>query len=176
MFDTLLQEFGDPKDQKAPVEIVQQVDRPVPLSIIRPQPHKKLPYHKLKCSDQDKAIIFTVVSTTANENILWLFAHKEKMNRMGDSITHVHPLKFLEVVFSDPNLKSCMISISEDTLKWWYYRSNLISQLKAKYETNELLRHVKPFSRELTLAENAVRSFLEKKDWDGFFTYLMQSN
>ncbi len=172
MFDALIQEYGDCKAPSAIVETTSA--RYLEAKFIRPQKHKKLPYHQLKCTDKDRDTIHIIISNTAERNILWLAANRSDFYRMGEEITHVHPLKFLEIIFSSPYLKQCMSKIFNDFIKHPLFMRDLAANLRAKHETGELLCHAAPFAKELDLQVEEIIPLLEDQDWNGLMRHLIQ--
>src|SRR5258708_1989893 len=75
-------------------------------------------YQKLVCTEEDRQNIGYIITTMAENGLLTLyFQYKGDLTHRGAEIVHVHPLRFLGVIFSDPNLKECMKKIFPSNAK-----------------------------------------------------------
>ena len=74
-------------------------------------------YKDLVCTEQDKSNIYELITTMAENGKLSLLLKKSYLEQIGAQINHVHPLKFLAAIFSNPRLKMCMIDIFNDYFK-----------------------------------------------------------
>ena len=108
-----------------------------PVGILRPHPRRKLPYNRLECSKRDEDVIYVIISNMAERSKLWLLLNQVEFYRMGDSIAHVHPLKFLEIIFKDAYLTNCMIEIFQDYFKRNGFMKDLGAHLAAKLDAGE---------------------------------------
>src|SRR5438105_2983812 len=89
-------------------------------SIIKIPPKDKVKdptYQELVCTEQDVAKIYEIVTTIADTNKISLLFKQSHLKELGAQINHVHPLKFLSTVFTDPHLKTCMFYIWNDSFK-----------------------------------------------------------
>ncbi len=143
------------------------------LSIIRPKPKQNLSYKELVCDEKDKTTIATIISWMAEHGKLWLLAHKGELNRMGDDIDHVHPLKFLETIFSNSYLKDCMFEIWDDYFKRNGFMDGLRGSLDAKVATKELHKYLPEFSKAIKIHQDKLAPFLDNRSWDDFVYFLM---
>ena len=77
-------------------------------SILKKPPVKPMDiaYKDLVCTEQDKAIVYEIISTMADNGKLSLLFKQAHLKEIGAQINHLHPLKFLSAIFSEPHLKS----------------------------------------------------------------------
>lgn len=160
--------------QKAKIVIEQSIPKSnYFLTSIKTKEVKDNPYNELICTDVDKRKIYHIIHTLGtNGKLALLFKHKKKLEKFGDEIRHVHPLKFLGYIFSNNILKNDMKKIMND----YFVRKNFMKDLSIEM-TNELKngsvrRIIKSFSEKLHVHENELIPFIEKKDWHGFVNYL----
>jgi len=143
------------------------------LSIIRPKPTKNLAYVELRCSDEDQYAIGTIVSYMGEHGKIWLLAHARELNRMGDSIQSVHPLKFLETVFADEHLKVCMAELFKDYFKRTSLMEGLGGSLEAKASTKNLNKYIPEFCQAINVPQESVMPFFKDHAWEDLVRYLM---
>ncbi|MEL7431303.1 MAG: hypothetical protein AAGI90_02070 [Chlamydiota bacterium] len=177
MFDLLLQEFGEVSQPASPpAQVIERsvMGRREPLSIIRPHPHKRLSYTELRCTKDDQKTIHTIISNVAERGKLWLLANKSDFDQMSEEIKPVHPLKFLEVIFSNPYLSQCIEELLNDFWKRINFMPELRSSLTARYEARELLIHIEDFSEALNLDREKIEEYFLGGNWDDLVWYLIQ--
>lgn len=146
---------------------------------IKPDKNKNKSFKNLRCTEQDKENITYIITCMGEKGKFWLLGNKGDLDRRGDEILDVHPLKFLSVVFQDEYLKKvCVPEILNDYFK----RSNFISRLGANMtkeaQKGTLQKYLKDFMKEVHLDSshfNALMEFVEERDWRGFVSYLSQN-
>ncbi len=146
------------------------------LSIIKfPPPEKGESYKDLVCTDDDKANISEIITTMAENNKLSLLLKQSYLRNLGAQINHVHPLKFLGAVFSNPMLKECMIEIFDDYFKRNGFMDGLGPSLTREAEKGKLDPLIKDFAVEVHVSPESIRPYFQKKDWEGLVRFLMGS-
>ncbi len=135
-------------------------------------------YSELPCSEEDRNKIFDLITTIGTKGKLdLLMNHKTRLERMGDEINaKVHPLKFLAVIFSNPNLKNYMNNIRGDYFKWTNFVHGLSKRINVEFKKGKVDRFIEDFSAQLNVSADDLRSFYKngnKKDWEGFVDYLI---
>ncbi len=147
----------------------------VNLGIIKPKPREDAPYSKLCCEEKDRIAIGEIVKNMAEHGKIWLLKHRTFMNELGDSVRHVHPLKFLEVVFTDEYLKSCMRELFEDYFKKTGFMDGLGETLTNKAAIGDLDRYLADFCKAIKVPFESVKIYFEAKDWEGLVRFLMNN-
>jgi hypothetical protein len=142
---------------------------------IKPKPREEAPYNKLYCDEKDRTSISDLIKAMAEHGKLWLLGHKTYMNELGDSVRHVHPLKFLEVVFSNEYLKACMREIFEDYFKKNGFMDGLGESLTIKSKVGDLDRYLGDFAKAVKADAENLKPFFENRDWEGLVRYLMDN-
>lgn len=137
-------------------------------------------YHHLPCSKAHKKIITEIITSMANEGYWALFKKKSYMDRLGDQIEYkVHPLRFLGHVFSNPELKQCMVSIRRDMLKWRGFlgsqkRRGVVKNMTRAMHNNDLFQHLYGFSKHVNADYDRVLFYVEREDYEGMVKYLIK--
>ncbi len=150
---------------------------PSNASIIKRPPVKstEVAYKDLPCSEQDKARIIELVSTVAESSKLSLLFNQSHLKEIGSQINHVHPMKFLSIVFSNPHLKGCMFFIWDDYFKRTEFMDGLGASLSREADKGKLLLYLDEFAAEIGASAGALKTFIDVRDWDNLVLYLIQS-
>lgn len=84
-------------------------------------------YYSLVSKGEKKDIRF-ILKTLAQRSLPALLANKSKLKRAGDRVLHVHPLRFLECIFSDEELKAYIHNLKKRGGIVWKEFFNGLSQ------------------------------------------------
>lgn len=153
---------------------------PLEASIIKKPPAKtgEIAYKDLSCSPQDQEKIRTIISMMGEHSKLSLWANQNHLREMGAQIAHVHPMKFLTTILTDPHLKSCMMIIWNDYFKRKGFlgsttESGLTPSLNREADKGKLNQYIPEFAAELQTPAEALRPFFESRDWENLVQYLI---
>ena len=148
-------------------------------------PYAQLPGH----SPVDRAKIIELFSTFGSHNLaILLLQYYSKLDKLGDEIEHVHPLKLIGCIFSakDPyqkaQMQKYMDNIYNDRLKWKNFyegrppHSGFGPNMTHEMKKNNLLRHLKDFAQEVNVSEENLRPYFEKQDWKGLVKFLINGS
>jgi hypothetical protein len=131
-------------------------------------------YQKLSCSEEDRENISYIISTLAeNGKISLLFQHKRELTRRGIEISHVHPLRFLGVIFSDPNLKECMKKIFPDYFKRTQFMHDLGESLNNRMDRGQIDPYLEEFAKEVSVPVELLQGYAQAHDWEGLMECLI---
>ena len=70
-----------------------------------PKTPEAIPFFSLSLLNEDKKNIRKLITTMSDKNIVQLFLDIKTMNKLGDKIRRVHPLRFIGFILSDPYLR-----------------------------------------------------------------------
>jgi len=130
-------------------------------------------YDEFICNDQDQSNIAEIIKTMAEYGKLTLLFKQNHLKQLGAQINHVHPLKFLEVVFSDPELKRCMGEIFEDYFKRTGLLDGLGPSLSREMEKGKLMQHIESFSKAVSASADGIRPYFQNSDWESLVRHLI---
>ena len=86
--------------------------------LIKVKPEKNEPFQNLRLTKDDVENITYIITSLGEQGKLSLLVNKGELQRRGELIQGVHPLKFLTVVIKDNHLKKfCMPEILNDYFK-----------------------------------------------------------
>lgn len=162
------------------VEHVEQILKPSSnlgtyLSFIKPKPKPKTEraYKDLPCSEEDAMIIHHIIRTISEKGKWWLMKHRSEMNALGDSINHVHPLKFLETIFSDDLLKERMKDVFDDYFKKNGFMEGVNRGLTARSNVGELDAYLDDFAKSVRKKKEEIKPYFDNQDWEGLVRHLI---
>lgn len=152
----------------------------VPFSLasiikVPPNPEKEIPYQDLVCTDQDRAYIIEIITGMAENSKFSLLLKQNHFKNIGTQINHVHPLKFLVVAVSSPQLKANLEIIFDDYFKRNGFMDGLGPCLTREAEKGKLEKYLPAFAAEVGIPEEKIRPYFQARDWDGFVRFLMHS-
>lgn len=132
-------------------------------------------FQELVCTDEDVAKITEIVTTIADTNKLSLLFKQTHLRELGAQINHVHPLKFLSTVFSNPHLKTCMFYIWNDSFKRSGFIDGLGPSLTRESDKGKLAQYLPDFSKEVGASQKDMQVYVDQRDWDNFVVFLIHS-
>jgi hypothetical protein len=132
------------------------------------------PYTRLPITEGEAQIIWEIIDTLAEKSIIQLGFMQGEMKRKGQLVNHVHPLKFLGTIFTNPHLKTCMKEVRTSYLKWTGFLGGLSGRLEQEYKRGNLMSHVPGFCVATHANPDQVAAFLQKKEWEKLVKYLLK--
>jgi hypothetical protein len=140
---------------------------------IPPKP-QEYTYSQIPCSDEDREKIRELITTIATHGKIDLLLHyKSHLEKIGDDVKPVHPLKFLDVIFSDPTLKAYMKDIYDDYWKWLNFISGISEALDIEAKKGTVQKYLTDFSTQLHIPVSSLQPLVDKRDWKNFVPYLI---
>lgn len=134
---------------------------------------KDLSYFELTCTEADKKNIGFIIRTMAENGKISLLFKQGELKRIGEEINHVHPLRFLGTIFSDPHLKQCMREIYTDYFKWNGFMDGLGPSLTNQASQGKLMQYLNDFAKECDVAPESISGYISSKSWEDMVRYLM---
>ena len=125
-------------------------------------------FYKLTLRPKDAENIHYIVKSIAKCSYPSLLLRKRDMDRRGDSIRHVHPLRFLGYIFGDPQRKHYMHMIKKSMIKWSQFKAGLYPGLKREYNNHNLMPYLPAFAQIVDMDEKVLSHYIRKQDWEGF--------
>lgn len=131
-------------------------------------------YDTLPISVVEKQKIHAILTTMAENNVFKLLFQKKQLEKWGREIHHVHPVRFLGSVFSDPRLVNCMFEIRRSGFKWDGFIEGFSQRFLAELKRGNVNQYIPGFSASLHLNERDVMAYVNFKDFEGLVLYLME--
>lgn len=130
-------------------------------------------FYKLPLTDKEGKIITHIITTMSDNSIYKLLWKKNEIERMGDSIHHVHPLRFLGHIFHSQKLQNCMRTVRRSYFKWNGFMKGLSARIDQEMRHDNVLPHIYGFCDYVNADSEHVVSFVKRHDWEGLVKYLI---
>lgn len=131
----------------------------------------RAPYYALPMNGIDKDRTYQLIDQMGNKAWYELLWNKRKMEKLGDQVDHVHPLRFSGFIFSQPHLKESMKKVRSFSLKWYRFVDGFGGKMKRNAQSNNLLVHVPGFCHETGADEATVRKLIKEQNWEALLSH-----
>ena len=137
-------------------------------------PTDPTPFHQLPITQKERDKIFKLIDSMGTDSWGSLLLKKRKLEKIGEEIDHIHPIRFLATVFVNPHLRYCMQEISHSPLKWGRFIKGLSKKLEINADKNNLYKYISGFATEVGVDPDRCYRYLHKREWEPFVHYLIQ--
>jgi len=144
-----------------------------------PQLHSFEVYYQLRLTADDQSNIFKMIKSLGELGWLGLLKKKSAMEKLGDTILPVHPLRFLGYVVSNPPLRKQLPKIMGDFFKRKSFlngygkRIGFAQRMTNEVNHNNMMQYVPGFSQQIGVSEESLRKYFSSHDWEGLVRNLM---
>ena len=136
-------------------------------------------FYQLHLSADDQSNISKMVKNLGELGWLGLLKKKSTMEKLGDKILPVHPLRFLGYVVSNPSLKRQLPKIVDDFVKRKSFfnghgkRAGFSQRMSSLMNQNQMMQYLPGFAQQVGASEHAILPYFQSHDWEGLVRYLM---
>ncbi|MCB1084650.1 MAG: hypothetical protein KDK60_00955 [Chlamydiia bacterium] len=136
-------------------------------------------FYNLSLSEEDRSNISKLIKNMGDSNWWELLNQKKKMEKIGDKLYHVHPLRFIGYILSDPTLKKKMGKIMGDIVKRKSFltgfgkRIGFVQKMSKEAEKDNLFQYISGFSQSIGVSEEEIISYFHAHDWEGLIKALI---
>lgn len=116
-------------------------------------------------SDSQKDDMRYILTSLASKSWTELLKSKSSMNRAGDRIDSIHPLKFLTAIFKNEELKGCLHSIRDRKKIWDNFFEGLEESLNEEARRSNMNDFIQDFANNLGINASAVRDQIINRKW-----------
>ena len=95
------------------------------------------------------------------------------MERRGDQIHHVHPMRFIGFILGDSQLRRCMKSIHKNSFKWNGFIEGYEKRMKEEYKAGNLNRFVPGLADYLDVDRNEIQYYISHKNYEGLVKHFL---
>ena len=110
-------------------------------------------------TQSDSQDIYYIVTQLSNSSIFNIMLNQSSIERAGDRIDPVHPLQFLYVVFSNPELVAGIHNIKGRSVLWKDFRDGLTKSLALESHEQNLDQYLVDFAQRLNLKPDNLHLF-----------------
>lgn len=133
------------------------------------------PYNELRISQEEKDLIRKLLFTMAESSIFELLFEKGKLEKIGERINVVHPVRFLGTVFSDPRLVYCMKEIYKSSFKWDGFSEGFCERMRKEAAAGNLVMYLPGFAKAVKRPLDTIMTYVDVNDFEGLVKYLIKS-
>ncbi len=143
------------------------------IKIGEPKSEESKRFFDLPVTEEEKSIIRKIITTMADKNVIQLLLEKKSMERKGDKIQPVHPLRFAGIVLTDPNLKRCMKLITKSTFKWNGFLDGYEKRMKEEARAGTLMCYAAGLADLLEVDRFVIMSYLNQGNYGGLIKHFL---
>lgn len=137
-----------------------------------------LAYYQLTCTAYHKETIGYIISSMGTQSYFWLFRHFNELKDKGKEIHDVHPLKFLETIFSPEGRENGLRNHMEAVMDSRFTRTNFIEGLGASLTKRsmegQLHIYREDFAKAIEIHAHEIDPHFQNHDWEGMVRHLMK--
>ncbi|GAB4226968.1 MAG: hypothetical protein Tsb0021_03470 [Chlamydiales bacterium] len=116
-----------------------------------------------------------ILDLLANKPTAKLLFYKSSLDAAGERVNHVHPLRFLEVVFTDEKAKVDILNISKKNWVWKQFINGLGESLNQEKGRQNLTNHqIEDFSSNIGLNSTLIMPSIKQSRWDEMVLLLIK--
>lgn len=130
-------------------------------------------FDELPLLEKEEATIQKLMHTLAISNIPKLIWKQKELEKMGRSINHVHPLKFLCCIISNPILRSDLQEVHRSFFKWRGFVDGFRRRMTEEFYKGNLKKFLPGFCDTLDVKVEVVEHFVDHRDWEGLIKAIL---
>ncbi|MCH9630579.1 MAG: hypothetical protein S4CHLAM37_05800 [Chlamydiia bacterium] len=130
-------------------------------------------FDRLLVSEKEKHTIYKIVHTLGTSNVPKLLWKKKEMEKMGHSINHVHPMRFIATILTNPTLRADLQEVRRSFFKWNGFIDGFRRRMTEEYYRSNIQPHVIGFCETLDVNVEVVQHFVDRKDWEGLLKAIL---
>lgn len=137
----------------------------------------KDPFIQLPISDEEQRTIRWVIQTVAENNPVVLGArYYSDLEDKRKKLLHIHPLRSLAAMASDPYTRSCLGDIMESYFKRSNFIGEMSKRLSQEASRGNLNAYVPGFCLALKINPDQVRHYIHHKKWQDLVKYVIKTS
>lgn len=128
-------------------------------------------------TEDDKSEIRYILKTLAQKSLTALWGARKKLESSGKKIDHIHPLKFLECIFTDEELKVYIYNIKKrGTWVWGEFIKGIKQSLEEEQKLGNLRQEFfSSFAVKVKIDLSLVASLITSEEWEDFMKSLIDN-
>ena len=144
------------------------------------QGHSTKVFYQLRLTVDDQSNISKMIKNLGELGWIGLLKKKSDMEKIGDSIIHVHPLRFLGHVVSNPSLKKQLPKIMGDFIKRKSFlnghgkRIGFAQRMTNEINRNNMMQYVPGFAQQIGVSKESLQKYFNNHDWESLIRDLMR--
>lgn len=137
------------------------------LSQVCSQVKKSACYEDLPCSSKERSTIEKILTILDTDSALSIIPKISLLRALENQIDHLHPLKFLGIIFSEEKLKQKVNRIFQDQFKGFHQQGFLMGIEKGmgRYSVAELNPYLDGWARSIGATREEVAPLIQSQEW-----------
>lgn len=131
-------------------------------------------YDRLTITAEEKQKISKILTTMADNSVFQLLFERKYLERLGQEVHHVHPIRFLGTIFQDPRLVNCMFTIRMSGFKWGGFIDGISERLKGEIRAGNVDLYIPGFAESLGIKAADIQAYINARDIEGLVLFLME--
>jgi hypothetical protein len=137
-------------------------------------------YNQLSLTDAEAKMIYQIIDSLGNLGLAKLYFKEDEMTMLGNKVQHVHPLKFLETVLTNPHLKQSMVQVEDSYFKWRGFLNGssnapgFVARCNREADHNNFAPYIRGFCQVVKAHPEQVRAFIERREWEKLVRFLIK--
>jgi len=126
-------------------------------------------------TDQEKRDLAELVRTLANELQPALLGKKSHLEgTLKPRLVHLHPLKFLTIIFTDNELKVCMKNLDGKLVVWKKFEGETTESLAKENNAGNITQdQINDFANKVGLSSAELTPFFQGQKWTQLISFLI---
>lgn len=125
-------------------------------------------------SSSERSDIKYIITTLATGSWTQLLKNKSSLEKAGDRVDSVHPLRFLQCIFSEEELKAGLHSIYDRSRIYKHFTDGLFDSLEQESNRDNLKEeYVIDFSNNLGINPALIMPLITNKKWSNLLSTLI---
>jgi len=126
------------------------------------------PFIALRLNPEDEKNIRGLITDLDNKNYLQLLFSKKEMDRKGDGIKVVHPMRFIGYILQTPELRQHLKSIMRDSVKGSQFMNNFVNRMGEFAAEEDLQVYAEGFAQIVGVPLEIVKSIISSGEYSNF--------
>jgi len=125
-------------------------------------------------SQNDMEDLTFILGTMAKSSLISIATQRSALKRAGERIDHLHPLRFLEMIFSSEELKAYVSAVRNKSFVWKEFLRGLGGSFEDESKNKNLTsEQLKDFSKRTSIDLTPLMPLIKEKKWKEFVNLLV---
>lgn len=137
------------------------------ITVSKPSKSKNKRNYAHQLTQKEKDDISYILKTLNDHTFVTLAAHRSALKKAGERVDHVHPLRFLQCIFTDEDLKVCVRNIQGKIFVWGEFLKGITTSLTEETKKNNVPpEQIVDFAATLGIDVGAIYSLYINQNWE----------
>jgi hypothetical protein len=124
-------------------------------------------FDEIPLHEKEEKVIEKLMHCLASSSVPKLIWKQNDLQKLGRSINHVHPLKFISHIINQPILRSDLQEVHRNYFKWKGFLDGFRKRMTEEFYKGTLKDLIPGFAQSVDVKPEIVEHFVERRDWEG---------